>query len=44
VKWFPQSLTVEHRTERKAEKETFLPHNVKADETQAQHFELGGGG
>jgi len=40
ARWFPQSLTVEHRSERKAEGETFLFHNGKANETWAQHFEL----
>jgi hypothetical protein len=40
MRWFPQNLTVEHRTERKAERETFLSHTGKADETWAQNFEL----
>lgn len=40
MRWFPQSLTVEHKIERRAEGETFLSHIGKADETWAQHFEL----
>ena len=50
ARWVPESLTTEHRCQRKAicsellelfdaEKETFLPRIVTGDETWAHHYE-----